>query len=513
MKQLAYVLEKIFGVIFLVFAAGLVVCSFHGGSGFEHNVLWYISRIIVILFFTGAVYCALNLPKCITGKEGYRNIVSIFVISLCVHLLVVWVVGAYTEQVSDFGFAFAFSEKSFPLAEAPDQYRIMSNWAIYPLYLKFIQELFGYGDLTGVICNAVLCAFSSALIYVLCYMGLNNENIGYLAALIYTFWPSHLLYSVVLSPEFVNIFLTLLFLLLIETVIRKYKEKTACIMICLSAVVLSLSGFFKRTDKIILVALSIMLVLFVIKTACLQSLKKGMIGGGGKVCKKLLVLLFICIYLLSNKLIFAGLDYAYGEAVNRDPTMHFIYVGLNPQTYGTWNKESGGIYTQNVQNCDYDYKKASKLTLEQLKEEIKEKKYLTPVYFERKFEVAWENNGETYWVNETISDASPILKKPNWFYAVNTLTQNFWMMTCIFVCMEAAFLLFRSDSRRMFSCLFLFGFACLMFLSEVQERYKCVMYPIISILAADGIVHFVGVLNLIFGKGKQYICSVSEVFK
>ena len=204
--------------------------------------------------------------------------------------------------------------------------------------------------------------------------------------------------------------------------------------------------------------------------------------------QKTVLIIFISCYFLSNRIIFWGLDYAYGETINRDPTASFIYIGLNPETYGTWNTEAFSVYSNNVLNCNYDYEKASDLTYQQLIKEIENKNYLTPAYFKEKFVTAWENNEETYWVNETLIDESPFLKKSSWVFAFGMLTQNFWVVICIFMCIEAVSLLFCSDSNRMFICLVLFGFACLMLLSEVQGRYKCVMYPFIAMLAADGII-------------------------
>lgn len=171
MKRLAFVLEKIFAIFFTVFSIGMTASAFYEVSNYEKNLTWKISFVIVVLFFVYVACCTVDLLKTCTRKKGYKNAVSIFVLSLSVHLLIVWAVGQYTEQVSDFASALALSQKSFPLTEVPDYYRIFSNWALYPLYLKLIQELFGSGAITGIIFNAVLCAFSSTFIYVLFHLG------------------------------------------------------------------------------------------------------------------------------------------------------------------------------------------------------------------------------------------------------------------------------------------------------------------------------------------------------
>lgn len=496
MKRLAFVLKKIFEILFIVFSVGVLASAFLGVDSYEKSLAWKISSIIVILFFVFIICCTINSSEQCLKKEKYKNIVSLFVLSLCMHLLIVWALGQYTEQISDFASAFMLSQKSFPLTETPDHYRIFSNWAIYPLYLRTIQKMFGYGAFTGIIFNAIVCALSTTLIYILCNLVIKNDRIGYLAALIYTFWPSHLLYSIILTPEFLNIFFTLLFGCCMLMTISYYDRKIVYVLTGLSAAILALSGFFKSIDKIVLIALGIIIVLDFLNNEYLKSLDQEKVRS---LCKRVLILIvFVGSYFGANRIIFSGLDYAYGGTINRNPSANFIYIGLNPDTYGTWNAEAYNVYSNNVLNCNYDYERASDLTYQQLINEIRNKKYLTATYFKEKFKIAWENNAETYWVNETLIDESPFLKKPTWFFAFGMLTQNFWVVICIFMCMEAVSLFFYSDSNRMFICLIIFGFACLMLLSEVQGRYKCVMYPFISILVADGIIRIEGMLRSIY---------------
>lgn len=96
---------------------------------------------------------------------------------------------------------------------------------------------------------------------------------------------------------------------------------------------------------------------------------------------------------------------------------------------------------------------------------------------------------------------------------MNMLTQNFWIVICLCVCVEAIYLFMRSNSHIMCICLILFGFACLMMISEVQGRYKCVMYPIISVLAADGIMQLVGMLKNAYPKWRRYMQSMIKIPK
>lgn len=193
------------------------------------------------------------------------------------------------------------------------------------------------------------------------------------------------------------------------------------------------------------------------------------------------------IYIITNKLIYIGLDYAYGTAVNRNPSMHFIYIGLNSQTSGTWNEEVGGVYINNVMNYNYDFHKASDVTRSTLLNEIKEKKYLTPTYFGHKFEIGWADNSEIGWTDSSLTDNHPLIKKGSWLNTGYIFTQSFWMLLCLLVCIDSIYIFIKPDYHRSFLCMLILGFTILMLLIEVQARYKCVLYPYISILASDGL--------------------------
>lgn len=169
-------------------------------------------------------------------------------ISFGVHLLIVFLVGQNVQQLSDFGVALQTSYKEFPLDDISAYYTTFSNWAIYPLYIKLIRFIFGNSMFTCLIANALIYAISSVLIFVLCHLWRNSDKIGYVAAILYSFWPSHSLYIVILTPEFPNICLTLLSLVLLGYGFRN--ERIYHILIILSAMLLSLLGSLREQTKL-----------------------------------------------------------------------------------------------------------------------------------------------------------------------------------------------------------------------------------------------------------------------
>lgn len=199
------------------------------------------------------------------------------------------------------------------------------------------------------------------------------------------------------------------------------------------------------------------------------------------------ILAFLAVYFMFSKLIYAGLDYAYCTTVNRNPSVHFIYVGLNPQTCGTWNEEAGMLYMNNAIKYNFDFDKADEVTFETLISEIKEQKYLNCLYFKEKFETAWGSNSEIDLVEWSLMDEHPFLRKSTWLSFWSVISQGFWVIMSLLICIGGIYALYEMDEFRIFLYLLIIGFSVLMLFIEVQPRYKCVFYPYLAILASDGI--------------------------
>lgn len=468
------------GVVFLIISIesfGIWKESYLNIVGFLYAIC-ALSLIFIVYFFA----------RCIQKVKWRYGVIIIFMFSLSIHLLLVLFIGQFTNQISDFGMALETSQEKFPLKYI-QHYRIFSNWAIYPLYLKFIQVLFGQGVLTCQIFNALICAISSTLIYIICYLWLKESKVGYIASILYSIWPAHLLYSVILTPEFLNIFLTLVFGVLLWYACNHDNIIIRFWFLIGSAICLSLSGFFKSIDKIVMIDLCILITIWLVKVGFKLKYKELSIK----------VIIFLVLYLVSGKLFFSGLEIAYGTNLNRDPTASFVYIGLNPYTYGTWN-ENSMIYLDNVEKYNYNYDKAAEETFRQLIKEIKKNKHLSFSYFREKFKVTWMDNSEIWWVFESFEEKNFQIRDE-----INKFCQIFWFFICILVCIDFYVFLRKPSEIQLFIWLLLFGFSILMFVIEVQPRYKCVFYPYISILASEGLDRLINMSELTVIKKKQKI--------
>ena len=181
----------------------------------------------------------------------------LFLTALLLRLFIVLTMGFYTNQISDFKLAFFSAGRPIPIELS--YYKAFSNWGLYSAYLRLITSIFGYSELTGIVFNAILSSLSVVLLYYICALSFSRISVALVAAALFCFCPAHLLFTIVLSPEFVNLFLILLAILLLCIADRRFRGRYIKRLLLYAAAggLLGLASFFKLIDKIVFVALII----------------------------------------------------------------------------------------------------------------------------------------------------------------------------------------------------------------------------------------------------------------
>lgn len=494
-SRLITVLYYAFWRSFKLLSAYVFIClpfqflvTFYGAS----------SGFIKVSFLPFLFFSILIGIACITRKREYHPVKWLWVTSLLfffalfLRLGIIYLIGRGTTQISDFMMAFQSAQKTIPIHI--DQYAIFSNWGMYAFYLKVLFKLFGASELTGIIANAFLEAGSVALIHILVMLTLRDKYshiVAVTSAIIYAVWPSQLEYLVLLSPEFVHIFLLLLGLVLHALTKREIKHVSLVRRVLgyvLSAFCISLSGFFKSTDKVMVIALIIsMLFVYLDSQSFIRKKyvkKKPIIP-----IQKVGITVFLTSYLIANALGFMFLDYFVGRTVNRDPTPHFINIGLSSDSRGEWNPEVSAEYEKAILKSEFDYDKARKIIMNSLKEDIVQNKHITIQFFEKKLTKTWQGMDYLYFSQETINPEKR-------FFIQRTESaiffQSYYLITGILVFLGCGFILKEKINPIYFtSALFIVGFMLLMLILENQPRYKIVTYPYICILAGSGVRYLI----------------------
>ncbi|NNJ32825.1 hypothetical protein [Lacrimispora defluvii] len=473
--------------VFICLPFQFLVTSYGASSGFIKV------SFLPLLFFSILIGIAYLVRKREYRTAKWMRMPSfLFLFALFLRLGIIYLIGRGTTQISDFMTAFQSAQKAIPIHM--DHYAIFSSWGMYVFYLKVLFKLFGASELTGVIANAFLEAGSVTLIYFLVMLTLRDKYahiVAVTSAILYAVWPSQLVYLVLLSPEFVHIFLLLLGLVLLALTKKKINHVSSVLGVsgyALSAFCISLSGFFKSTDKIMIIALIISMFFVYLDS---QSLTRE------KCVKKITIIpfrlvgitVFLTSYLIANALGFMFLDYFVGRTVNRDPSPHYINIGLSSDSRGVWNPEVSGEYGKAVVESGFDYDKAGKIIMDSLKKDIDQNKHITTQFFIKKLTDAWQGMDYLYFSQETIKPEKRIYIQRS---ESAIFIQSYYLMTGILVFLGCRFILKEKINQIFFlSALFIVGFMLLMLFLENQPRYKVVSYPYICILAGSGIRYLI----------------------
>ncbi|EJU23640.1 dolichyl-phosphate-mannose-protein mannosyltransferase [Peptoanaerobacter stomatis] len=405
------------------------------------------------------------------------DIILLVLISLLLRLLIVLFLGTNTSQISDY--KYAFDQSTVPIPLNSEYYYVFTNWALYSEYLRILNTIFGINVINGIISNTIVSTICCVLIYNIIYIGTKNRRWAILSSLIFSFWPSNLNSIVLLTPEYLYMFFSLIALNLITNVISKKDIMTfnvKILFLIVAGLFLGISSFFKPIDKIIYIAIfMIIITLFLTKKIELV-----------KYLKYFIIVLFSSFII--TQVIYIHLDNYIGHNVNRNVSMFFLYVGLTPNGIGTWSPETA-IYLDMAKENNWDYKKTDKLIKEKLLDEITNIKYNKLEFFLNKIKIAWGSEIYPSMVNATIDSDGP-LKKDKWIEKIRSIGEIYylliWILFFISIFVSIKLNCNLNDLTYLlilYSFLLVFGFFCLLLLSEVQDRYKLVIYPNFSIIS------------------------------
>lgn len=510
-KKIAKMLTIAFWVLFIVFICDVlyeaiydIVLGFKGiypkgytyGSYSSDATTLVFAIIIPILSFILLVsHLKININS-IDSNKNFRLLipVTLMLSAVVLRLTVIWALGLHTTYNSDVAESVELASGTlFPYDF--EKFSSVSSWAVWPVYLRVVRKIFGSVIVPGLVLNALYTSLSVGLIYWIILTKTQNRRWAVASAEIYAIWPMNVLFAASLRPENVNIFLTLIGLALLIGAQKKYKQcqyKSFWVFIILSSASIAGSGFFKKIDPVFLVAIAIIGILYFIehfKTIFKKEESK----------RKIIVASSIFVFFAAYKLfVCAGyliLDQAYVQKVNRNPTAHYIEVGLSPWSDGTAHGKTDDskpmdIYRYYARQAEYDYEIATKRTFEKIFSEIQEEKNLNIIFFQNKLRITWANQAYFNFISSESSGDSIINRK---VFAEMTypLAQIWYAILIFFIFLGTLFSIMKnkkgSSEVCLFSALFLFGFMLLLLICETQPRYKYAVYPYMSILAGRGI--------------------------
>lgn len=436
----------------------------------------YLLPSVIIAFFLIIVinYKNINL------LEHKKTIWIITIAAFLIRLIYVIKINNNIVQVSDFGNVFNTAKT---LEYNISYYQYAYHYFLYTFLNGMIYKIFGGYQIVTLILNTVILSIIPILLFKICQKIFKLNTIGNLAAILYSFWPSLILYTAIMSPDHLALFFLVLSIYLILILLEKLERpnlKKDWIWYILTGISISLIGFFKNFSPVILIAL--LIVLFLI---CLLK---------SKLIKISLITFFgvALSFIMCTSLIFFFEESVLDAKIMKNQFGQYIYVGLGYSNKGVYNRGRYMEYQQLLKENNMDVSKTNEEILEKLLDEIKMNFSDYPELLKYKTTMSFtENSGEIYWIKESLAPQSGNKHIINIIEDVITpINENIYIIIVLFMVIGSAYnVWYLKNNRLLLINITIYGCALLLIFAESQNRYKYAFLPLFCIMAATGIFY------------------------
>ena len=383
-------------------------------------------------------------------------------------------------------------------------------YSLFPAYLNFAvfeQELIA---LTGdvymhlIYLNVILSALTIMLIYFIAWFITKDDTISLLTGLILTLMPSNIVYVAVGTPEFITIFfntLGVLFLILLMQTNKSTRPYFRYPYALLSGISLGIGTSYKSFAVIILFAFFLAFSFERISLMRKEHWKR---------VRYLLIELFLTLGLLvvsyssvKSVILTHTENVLHLEADTSASFPHYFLIGLNTEGEGQISLGTiSRLYYKEYLSNGLDVEAAKEYAFEVLKEDWSTNKdRIVPLFIKKNIR-AWQNDivPAKFWnYNVGLIADSPVEKMIYEFSAekLPTIMQLYYFLTMLFATMGLLFVMRNKEINYSmeFCLLIIFGYFCLLMLSEAQSRYKCLIMPYVCVISAIGICKIVRKIN------------------
>lgn len=486
MDKLGKGLYKTFLGVFILFPLFYALLA---GSKVYFEMSYKRFTLIIFLTVFTILFCFYLFLKVsiINCPRKYRKLllaVILFFISMGIKYFLIIVMGENIYQNSEYGCVWRISS-GLENQEDLRHVSVFPHWSLVGFINKGLMQLFNKDSVAFCqMVNAVILSIVVILLFYISYEITKSYTSAFLGGLVFSIAPTENIYFLMLSNEFLAImaFYTITFILL------KYKFfidsrcnwKKSILVIGILGLNFWLLKYTKPVDKVFIVAILIIITI------------KFFIYGKYSI-KQILSMLFLSIILSSfmSSVYIERLSNYTGYPINTNQSAHFLFIGLNSKY-----ESVGNIYEQRMIEEKFDYDKVNKEYMDIIEEDVKINIKKLPTKLKDNFIMQWKdyNNGlrmGLYNYGQILDYQVPYLFTIEGLGLWGTvITQFFYLcVLCFSLFSVCRFLIFKKeyDSKYFFILLLCFGVTLGLIFGESQERYKCIIIPILYLLAGDGI--------------------------
>lgn len=449
-------LTKLFAICGGAFFTLAFIFSYQNVSRNYESQAWFLLNIFILAFMVAIIFI-------ITTRYFSTRVFLILLILSGVGARLWWILYIPTAPHSDF---YVMYEGAKQAAEGNYSFTTTGYFTRWPyqigftLYEALLIKIFGANLIVLKLFNIIFGMGISILIYLISKK-VFNETTGRIAALLYTFYIPNIIYSSVLTNQYISTFLFLLGLYFLLG--RELSGKYSWILVGL---LIGLGNVFRPAGVLFILGIVVFVLLFKVypfrKKESLSFVKKLI----GIVVTYILVQQFVSMSIIYSGVSDLGLS-------SQDPYWKFV-VGLNDETVGRYSRADDQFVSQFP--LGEERKNAE---LELIKERIEDKSNLVSLLY-KKFKLFWGGtDASIYWSLEG-------LEHPELNYYLTKFEQLSYLVLMFFG-VGTLFLLDRKNTLASLFVILLGGYVVIHSLVEIQTRYRFDILPIIFILVGFGI--------------------------
>jgi len=461
----------------------------------------YFKIEFLIIFLIYIVILLLIFKKQIIIKISKIEIISIIVLLTIITRWLVMIL-INTQPTSDFQNAF-ISAGNHINGPYKDLYSArFPYWGFFILTLSLIFKIFGYSLIIMKIFNLCIAGATVIGIYLLSKEIINSEKFSLIAALIYVFLPADIFYKNLPTGEHIFTMLLpytcIIFLKAIKLKNNKFNKNI--FLLLFTGLLLGLMDMYKPVAIILFISFSI--TIFYLKII------PNNISNNNYRHKNIIKLIFIFILIISywttKEAGYLILQYETNYPPNKYGFISTLRVGLDPKINGRFDKSIAihikDLMTENNEN----YNLVNSLLNIEIKDIIFSNNINTYInLFKYKFYHVWSTEWAFYnWPTQKQIDNNLTMYDPiklgNY---VKPWNDSYLIFMLYFSAIGALYCsIYHRNEASLSIGLFIFGFSLLLLFTEVQQRYRSVLFSSIPIFMALGVYATSQIISKLYSK-------------
>lgn len=441
----------------------------------KSGILYWVTYICVILFIT--LFLLFSIMKLIPNIGRMERLFIPVILLTCIIPRVIWINIVNIVPTGDFSL---YHQLAGGLVNGKlmftDYITMFPHVLGYPTVLSVLYRIFGTEVYVAQYFNIFL---SCGIVLLLYFLGkrLFNQSCGFIAAMIWSLWPSQVFYTSLVATEALFTFLALTCISLFIRITRKDRALIQGLLpTFVLGMLIAVSNEIRPLGPVLLAAV-ILYYLLAGNVHCI-SVKPWQ----SKLC---FCLTIVVSYFVVSHTTGSLINHAVHDKIAKNPIGYNLFVGANFNYRGTWNPEDAETFTKYLKNSGLDAQQIHNQLLSAAIQRFKENGVHNITLFMDKYKTMWLTDDDSIlYISRAMNKKVPSFLDPGQdkLKSVLILISNLYYYVILLIASLSGIMLIKSKDRSILILLFLIvlGIAGLHEFFEAAERYH---YPVIVIFS------------------------------